>query len=113
MIVRTLSDGSVVRIHSVGSITDSEFMTANPTGGYSSVDSLPQSKWDKWKVVDNLIVSDAEAEAICDANLYKSQRGAEYPSIADQLDDIYHNGIDSWKATVKTIKDAYPKPAGE
>ena len=41
---------------------------------------------------------------------YKSQRRAEYPSIEDQLDDIYHNGIDAWKATIKTIKDKYPKP---
>ena len=41
---------------------------------------------------------------------YKSQRKAEYPSIEDQLDDIYHNGIDAWKATIKTIKDKYPKP---
>jgi hypothetical protein len=43
-------------------------------------------------------------------NSYKSQRKAEYPSIEDQLDDIYHNGIDAWKATIKTIKDKYPKP---
>ena len=41
---------------------------------------------------------------------YKSQRKAEYPSIEDQLDDIYHNGIDAWKATIKTIKYKYPKP---
>ena len=41
---------------------------------------------------------------------YKSQRKAEYPSIEDQLDDIYHNCIDAWKATIKTIKDKYPKP---
>ena len=40
---------------------------------------------------------------------YKSQRRAEYPSIADQLDQIYHEGIDAWKATIKTIKDKYPK----
>ena len=40
---------------------------------------------------------------------YKSQRRAEYPSLVDQLDDIYHNGIDAWKATIKTIKDKYPK----
>ena len=40
---------------------------------------------------------------------YKSKRRAEYPSIADQLDDIYHNGIDGWKATIKTTKDKYPK----
>tara|TARA_Y100001963_G_scaffold99703_1_gene137262 strand:+ start:716 stop:1099 length:384 start_codon:yes stop_codon:yes gene_type:complete len=40
---------------------------------------------------------------------YKSKRRAEYPSIADQLDDIYHNGIDGWKATIKTTKDKYTK----
>ena len=40
---------------------------------------------------------------------YKSKRRAEYPSLEDQLDDIYHNGIDAWKATIKTIKDKYPK----
>ena len=44
------------------------------------------------------------------ANEYKQKRVAEYPSIEDQLDDIYHNGIDGWKATIKTIKDKYPKP---
>ena len=38
-----------------------------------------------------------------------NNRRNEYPSIADQLDDIYHNGIDAWKATIKTIKDKYPK----
>ena len=42
---------------------------------------------------------------------YKSKRRAEYPSIVDQLDDIYNNGIDAWKATIKTTKDKYPKPS--
>ena len=41
----------------------------------------------------------------------KENRQADYPSIADQLDDIYHNGIDGWKATIKTTKDKYPKPS--
>ena len=41
---------------------------------------------------------------------YKSKRRAEYPSIQDQLDDIYHNGVASWKTTIKAIKDKYPKP---
>jgi hypothetical protein len=36
-------------------------------------------------------------------------RRNDYPSIVDQLDDIYHNGIDGWKATIKTTKDKYPK----
>ena len=40
---------------------------------------------------------------------YQWKRQREYPSITDQLDDIYHNGIDAWKATIKTTKDKYPK----
>ena len=44
------------------------------------------------------------------ATKYQRDRAAEYPSIEDQLDNIYHNGIDVWKATIKTIKDKYPKP---
>ena len=44
-----------------------------------------------------------------EATKYQRDRQAEYPSIADQLDDIYHNGIDAWKATIKTTKDKYPK----
>ena len=38
-----------------------------------------------------------------------NNRRNDYPSIADQLDDIYHNGIDGWKETIKTTKDKYPK----
>ena len=40
---------------------------------------------------------------------YKYNRAKEYPRWQDQLDDIYHNGIDGWKATVKVTKDKYPK----
>ena len=36
-------------------------------------------------------------------------RKKDYPTWQDQLDDIYHNGIDGWKATIKTTKDKYPK----
>ena len=43
-------------------------------------------------------------------NSYKSQRRAEYPSIEDQLDTIYHSGVAGWKTAIKTIKDKYPKP---
>jgi hypothetical protein len=50
-----------------------------------------------------------ELQAAYDAKKYQRDRKAEYPSIADQLDDIYHNGIDAWKATIKVTKDKYPK----
>ena len=36
-------------------------------------------------------------------------RKKAYPTWQDQLDDIYHNGIEGWKATIKTTKDKYPK----
>ena len=40
---------------------------------------------------------------------YTEARAAEYPPIVDQLDKIYHEGIDAWKADIKSIKDKYPK----
>tara|TARA_R100001129_G_scaffold54758_1_gene37677 strand:- start:165 stop:440 length:276 start_codon:yes stop_codon:yes gene_type:complete len=40
---------------------------------------------------------------------YQEKRKSEYPSIEDQLDDLYHNGIDGWKTTIKAVKDKYPK----
>ena len=51
----------------------------------------------------------AELQTAYNNNAYQRTRATEYPSIADQLDDIYHNGIDAWKATIKTTKDKYPK----
>ncbi len=48
-------------------------------------------------------------QGVYDGNAYQRSRKAEYPSIADQLDDIYHNGVDGWKATIKATKDKYPK----
>ena len=40
---------------------------------------------------------------------YTDARKVEYPPIEDQLDKIYHSGIDAWKADIKAIKDKYPK----
>ena len=42
-------------------------------------------------------------------NKYQRDRAEAYPSIADQLDDLYHNGINGWKKTIKAVKDKYPK----
>ena len=49
-------------------------------------------------------------QAEYDNKQYQRNRAKEYPSLVDQLDDIYHNGIDAWKATIKATKDKYPKP---
>ena len=58
---------------------------------------------------DQIIAKQAELKTIYDNNKYQRDRQLEYPSIEDQLDDLYHNGIDGWKTTIKAIKDKYPK----
>jgi hypothetical protein len=40
---------------------------------------------------------------------YAELRVPEYPPIEDQLDKIYHSGVNAWKAEIKEIKDKYPK----
>ena len=48
-------------------------------------------------------------QAEYDNNEYQRQRAQAYPSIADQLDKIYHEGIDAWKATITAVKEEFPK----
>ena len=48
-------------------------------------------------------------KALWDDEKYKRDRRDEYPSVVDQLDKIYHSGVDAWKADIKAIKDKYPK----
>ena len=58
---------------------------------------------------EQILAKQTELQADYDAKEYQRDRATEYPSIVDQLDDIYNNGIDAWKATIKTTKDKYPK----
>jgi hypothetical protein len=51
----------------------------------------------------------AELQADYDAKQYQRDRAKEYPSIVNQLDDLYHNGIDGWRTSIQAIKDKYPK----
>ena len=44
-----------------------------------------------------------------EVNEYQRQRAAEYPSYADQFDQIFHEGVDAWKRTILDIKKKYPK----
>ena len=59
----------------------------------------------------NQVAIDLDAvNAWVDPDAYKAQRAQAYPSMADQLDLIYHEGIDAWKATIAAVKMQYPKP---
>ena len=57
-----------------------------------------------WKFEDGALVAPPDTG-------YMRKRAKAYPSIQDQLDYIYHNGIAKWKSDmVKPVKDAHPKP---
>jgi len=48
-------------------------------------------------------------EAYVKSQEYKELRAAAYPPIPEQLDLIFHEGIDAWKAQIQAVKDRYPK----
>ena len=57
----------------------------------------------------DILAKEKELKADYEAKEYQRNRASEYPSIAEQLDDLYHKGIDGWKSSIKAIKDKYPK----
>ena len=58
----------------------------------------------------NQVTIDMDAvNAWVDPEQYKYDRASAYPSIADQLDQIYHEGLDAWKETISAVKAEYPK----
>ena len=108
-----------------------DFKTGRPNHIEDYLVTVRTGAWFGWsdssnKIYRNLIVHDGgtkPTESDCTNGLaalqaawdlendsYKSQRKAEYPSIEDQLDTIYHSGVAGWKTTIKAIKDKYPKP---
>lgn len=74
---------------------------------------------DSVKWLPNCIqITDEEAEAIRTeqaANIqaaltYAEKRAQSYPSVTEQLDILYHDGLDAWKAAITAVKQEYPKP---
>ena len=57
-----------------------------------------------------VIYDNNAVEALIASEAYKEKRATEYPAITDQLDYIYHNGIDAWKTDmIDPVKAKYPK----
>ena len=83
----------------------------NPTAQVSvSGDDVNQIEWHDGNPTnitkEQILAKQAELQAIED--VYDNRR-KEYGAIVDQLDEIYHNGIDSWKTRIASIKEKYPK----
>lgn len=60
----------------------------------------------KW--CQNWVVTELNPEEAL--NKVRTMRAAEYPNIGEQLDTIFHNGLDAWRAQVQAVKNKYPKP---
>jgi hypothetical protein len=66
--------------------------------------------WITTPMSDNDITAEiTRLQAEYDSKQYQRDRAAAYPAIAEQLDDIYHNGVAGWKASIKAVKDQFPK----
>ncbi len=99
------SNGRIVSSETGDADTDNaDALTVFAAGVYAGASNIDVGYEDD-AVVEGWWKAQNEAD-----KTYADKRKAEYPQIGDQLDDIYHNGIDAWKATIKTIKDKYPKP---
>ena len=51
----------------------------------------------------------SEKQADYDSKQYARDRAEAYPPLEDQLDDIFHNGLEGWKESIQAVKDQYPK----
>ena len=80
---------------------------------HNSVATISGSSQDDIVATDNtgneVTINWSSVNSWTDPDQYKFDRQKEYPSIVNQLDDLYHNGIDGWKANIQIIKDKYPK----
>ena len=54
-------------------------------------------------------IDEAAVAAWVDPDAYKYKRAAAYPSIVDQLDLLYHGGMEAWKAAITAVKQEFPK----
>jgi hypothetical protein len=94
----------VIRLAQTPSCDAFLFLAKDVQAGLELLDSVPSgfdfTYCQEWGLtVDNDVVD----RVILDL------RKKSYPTWQDQLDDIYHNGVDGWKATIKVTKDKYPK----
>jgi hypothetical protein len=85
--------------------TEEEFNKIIWVDGHDENDTPPEEiTWDKVNAEMDRLQTEYDAQD------YARKRQAEYPAIADQLDKIYHDGIDSWKEEmILPVKNKFPK----
>ena len=73
---------------------------------------------DAWDIDGNVVVLDeskiatemTRLQAEWDSKKYQRDRKLKYPSMPDQLDYIFHHGVEKWKEDmIIPVKNKYPK----
>ncbi len=81
-----------------------------PNGFSLSGDEISSNSNDPIPSDSEIDAKIVELQAEYDAQEYARNREVEYPAIKDQLDYIYHNGVDKWKTDmIDPVKNKYPK----
>jgi hypothetical protein len=86
-------------------------LAINPTAQVAvSGDDINQIVWydNNPTNITNQQILDKQSELQSLEDVYENRR-QEYGTIVSQLDEIYHSGLDSWKARLANIKAKYPK----
>ncbi len=100
--------GVAANIHAIqwnGSSAEIEYNDGTPNATITDISSFD---FEAKHATENQAIADEEKKDEADriANMtYADKRKADYAEIGEQLDDIYHNGIDGWKTTIKAVKD--------
>ena len=77
----------------------------NPDADVSVINNDPDKiTWHKGDVIANEVIL-AKVTAI----QYIEKRRREYPTWREQMDILYHSGVDGLKTELKKTKDKYPK----
>lgn len=58
----------------------------------------------EWSFRDGKLVEPVKSEVP-----YNLHRQFNYPPLVEQLDILFHEGYDGWKAVIQAVKDKYPK----
>ena len=59
---------------------------------------------------EEITAEQTRLDGVYASNEYHRHRQLEYPSVVDQLDQMYHFGFQAWKDEIQRVKDKYPKP---
>lgn len=102
-------DSNIHAIQWEGSSGEIEYNDGTPNKTITDISSFDLETKHATEKKANADAIKKEEEDYIASMTYADKRKAEYPDIGEQLDDIYHNGIDGWKTTIKAVKDKYPK----